>query len=1411
MLHQLENSTVHAALKFVRHRMTPKCFRILGGLAFLLLLIHQGMAASPLNTWQPRYASGDVNGVEFVDGSLWFLTSSGQINHSADGASWVMIETGQTNGLRALTKAGEKWVAVGDHGTIISSPDGRAWMPHDSGTTNLLWDIVARGDKFVAVGNNGTILVSPDGASWQARSLGLTNNLRAIVADPQQFVIAGRDGTLLSSPDGEVWTSHPSPTTDHLYGLAWGDGQYVAVGANGTVVTSPDGANWVRRRTGGRILFAVAYGQGQFAAVGVSAPLSARARVMTSTNGVDWTERDSPTLSHFYSVTHAGDRFVAGATSGTIVESRNGSDWEYSALPGGGAITGAAYGNNAFVAVRSNWAYRSTDGVFWTVHPTGVPQGAFRIGTRLAFVRGEHFITAGQRGTLGVSPDGKTWKRIELDTWSDIWTVNHAGGLYFAAGEAGFLASSPDAVKWTIHRLPTFSPITSVAWGNGRYMALSMDGHLMTSRDARTWTLTQRGSVQMELAFGNGRFVVIGPGDSMTLDGITFERGPAIGGRAVSQLLYGDGLFIAVDSGGIRSSIDGLNWTSHVSPSSSLLNAVGFGADRITLVGNENRIWQSLPITPPPLTILSEPNSVVARETTEVLLTVGATGQQPLSYTWHRNGAPMAHQTNSWLELENVTPADAAEYTVTIRNAQGSLTSQPATVEVEPRSAGLNVWHLRHSTAEPNPLLKLALSSSLFAAIDARGRLRVSADGWRWREQVFDSTNRLTNVRYAGNGRFIAVGEQGTVHYSVNGIQWFTAPRILDAPTLNDVTWANNLYVAVGDGGAIFTSPNLINWQARPVPFVSDGLNAVTYGSNLYIAVGDNGAVLTSPNGSTWALEFAPTWENLLTVTGGNPIYIGGENEILLRRTGGSWRDEYNDQFRLEVGTPRHFTMSMLLGGTNYFAGPGFLQAVNGGNWSSTRHLSAITGAGSLLSGVGEGGAIVLLAPTRVPDFPGISHLRGIASSGSMLVAVGRAGAIQASTDGIRWAEAQSGTTNHLAAITYAHDRFVAVGEQGTLLTSSNGLHWSNVPIGLTNSLTDVVGGPDRILAVGPTGAILQSQDGVVWNGTAGSTSIPALSRVAYGAGRFIGVDRSSFWVSTDGTAWERHVAPVFSQINSIAYGRGMFAVLARPSGFVLPPSSGHSIIFSSADGVHWSQLPVRLPAQDLTLRFADNHFIAIGPDGRMFTSNDLLRWVERSEHTTWRLYDAVGFQNTLVVVGDYGTILQTDPLAGTPPRLVSQPVGQRAAPGSNVTLQVDVSGTLPFTYQWRLNGVPITGATNAVLALANLSRAEAGCYEVQVTNPVGTSVSDAACVAVESDEATPVLLEGRLAGEGRLQLIVTGASGVRYEIQFAEQLSQPTAWQPLATLTLAGESITIEEAIPMEPPARFYRAVLAP
>lgn len=126
---------------------------------------------------------------------------------------------------------------------------------------------------------------------------------------------------------------------------------------------------------------------------------------------------------------------------------------------------------------------------------------------------------------------------------------------------------------------------------------------------------------------------------------------------------------------------------------------------------------------------------------------------------------------------------------------------------------------------------------------------------------------------------------------------------------------------------------------------------------------------------------------------------------------------------------------------------------------------------------------------------------------------------------------------------------------------------------------------------------------------------------------------------------------------------------------------------------------------------------------------------------------------------------IQSPPLIYDP----GQPQPQTNFAGSTATFTVTAIGDLPFTYQWRYEGVAIVGATNNPLVLTAVQTNQAGNYSVVVSNALGFATSSNALLTVLDT----------------LRIVV----------------------QPVATAALAGETVTFLSLAAGRPPLLYQWA----
>ena len=95
-------------------------------------------------------------------------------------------------------------------------------------------------------------------------------------------------------------------------------------------------------------------------------------------------------------------------------------------------------------------------------------------------------------------------------------------------------------------------------------------------------------------------------------------------------------------------------------------------------------------------------------------------------------------------------------------------------------------------------------------------------------------------------------------------------------------------------------------------------------------------------------------------------------------------------------------------------------------------------------------------------------------------------------------------------------------------------------------------------------------------------------------------------------------------------------------------------------------------------------------------------------------------------------------------PAITSQPASTTVCSGSEATFSVATSGTPPFTYMWRRNGVVIPDS-NAATLTRTVTVGDAGTYDCVVQNGCGTATSQSATLAV----ATPMQIVSQPSSTG--------------------------------------------------------------
>ena len=179
---------------------------------------------------------------------------------------------------------------------------------------------------------------------------------------------------------------------------------------------------------------------------------------------------------------------------------------------------------------------------------------------------------------------------------------------------------------------------------------------------------------------------------------------------------------------------------------------------------------------PPVITL--QPVSVEAFEGESVSLSVKVDGDEPLFYTWYKDGEAIAGQEGPVLELNQLTEANSGEYSLSVGNSAGDANSNPAKVSVLLNPGSTSVFSEDFDSLELGPFVSDSESGgdgtdwtaagpegwSMTQADDhgptAGGDDVVEFDGWTFLDPVsWNATAGQDRGQFAKGTGVVAVGD----------------------------------------------------------------------------------------------------------------------------------------------------------------------------------------------------------------------------------------------------------------------------------------------------------------------------------------------------------------------------------------------------------------------------------------------------------------------------------------------------------------------------------------------------------------------------------------------------------------------------------------------------------------------------
>jgi hypothetical protein len=221
--------------------------------------------------------------------------------------------------------------------------------------------------------------------------------------------------------------------------------------------------------------------------------------------------------------------------------------------------------------------------------------------------------------------------------------------------------------------------------------------------------------------------------------------------------------------------------------------------------------------------ITVQPVSQYDADTQTARFQVMATGYQPLSFQWQRDGEDIPGATTSVLVLDNLHPADAGVHSVIVSNALGSVISELAV---------LPPWWQRPYIVEQPPDLNPFCNTAAALTVNAGGWPALNYQ-WHFEDNpVEDATNAVLTLNN------VTLDQAGDYWVLITNLNGSVTSRVATVTVVGDPPLITSPLLASGKQGVPFNyfitglhNPSSFNAEGLPSGLIVDSLTGEIQGT----------------------------------------------------------------------------------------------------------------------------------------------------------------------------------------------------------------------------------------------------------------------------------------------------------------------------------------------------------------------------------------------------------------------------------------------------------------------------------------------------------------------------------------------------------------------------------------------------